>query len=222
MNPKYEILFTPTKIGSVELKNRFVMCAMESTGIINWLQGMGFNAKLRDLFIERAQDGVGLLIPGTIPLYSVPMHKWLYQNPKAFKGLSELMDEIHGYGSKMFIQLTAGFLLGKAQVGEKVAIIGGGLTGCEIAYELALQGKKPFIVEMVDDIIKVKGVSAANSNCLRDLIKYHEIPVHLETKTLEVKEASIVVEKNGQTEEIPADSVIVSIGYIAGNPFVEK
>ena len=30
MNPKYEILFTPTKIGSVEIKNRFVMCAMES------------------------------------------------------------------------------------------------------------------------------------------------------------------------------------------------
>ena len=26
-------------------------------------------------------------------------------------------------------------------VGEKVAVIGGGLTGCEIAYELALQGK---------------------------------------------------------------------------------
>ena len=112
--------------------------------------------------------------------------------------------------------------MGKAQVGEKVAIIGGGLTGCEIAYELALQGKNPFIVEMVDDIIKVKGVSAANSNCLRDLIKYHEIPVHLETKTLEVKEASIVVEKNDQAEEIPADSVIVSIGYIAGKPFVEK
>ena len=28
-------------------------------------------------------------------------------------------------------------------VGEKVAVIGGGLTGCEIAYELALQGKQP-------------------------------------------------------------------------------
>lgn len=48
---------------------------------------------------------------------------------------------------------AADFLLGKAEVGEKVAIIGGGLTGCEIAYELALRGKKPFIVEMMDDII---------------------------------------------------------------------
>jgi len=46
--------------------------------------------------------------------------------------------------------------------------------------------------------------------------------VHLETKTLEVKEGSILVEKNGQAEEIPADSVIMSIGYMAGNPFVEK
>jgi hypothetical protein len=36
-------------------------------------------------------------------------------------------------------------------VGETVAVIGGGLTGCEIAYELALQGKKPIIVEMKDD-----------------------------------------------------------------------
>ena len=45
------------------------------------------------------------------------------------------------------------FLLGKKQVGEKVVIIGGGLTGCEIAYELYLQGKKPTIVEMQNDLI---------------------------------------------------------------------
>ena len=117
---------------------------------------------------------------------------------------------------------AADFLLGKAEVGEKVTIIGGGLTGCEIAYELALRGKKPFIVEMMDDIIKVKGVSAANSNCLRDLIKYYQIPVHLETKTAEIKNNCIVVEQSGRIMEIPADSVIVSIGYVAGNPFVEK
>lgn len=33
-------------------------------------------------------------------------------------------------------------------VGERVVVIGGGLTGSEIAYELALQGKRPVIVEM--------------------------------------------------------------------------
>ena len=45
------------------------------------------------------------------------------------------------------------FLLGKKTVGDKVVIIGGGLTGCEIAYELYLQGKKPTIVEMMDDLV---------------------------------------------------------------------
>jgi len=88
--------------------------------------------------------------------------------------------------------------------------------------DLALRGKKPFIVEMPDNIIKVKGVSAANSNCLRDLIRYHEIPVYLETGALEIKDNSLVVETGGQKRELPADSVIVSIGYTAGNPFITK
>ena len=32
------------------------------------------------------------------------------------------------------------------RIGDVVAVIGGGLTGSEIAYELALRGKKPVIV----------------------------------------------------------------------------
>ena len=44
------------------------------------------------------------------------------------------------------------FLNGE-KVGNNVAVIGGGLTGCEIAYELALTGKKPIIVEMKDDLV---------------------------------------------------------------------
>ena len=37
------------------------------------------------------------------------------------------------------------YLNDRSQVGEKVIVIGGSLTGCEIAYELFNQGKKPFI-----------------------------------------------------------------------------
>ena len=38
------------------------------------------------------------------------------------------------------------YLLGK-ETGEQVLIIGGGLSGCEIAYDLFRKGKKPVIVE---------------------------------------------------------------------------
>ena len=41
------------------------------------------------------------------------------------------------------------FLLGnQSNVGEDVVVIGGGLSGCEIAYDLYLHGKKPVIVEV--------------------------------------------------------------------------
>ena len=106
------------------------------------------------------------------------------------------------------------FLNGK-EVGNKVAIIGGGLTGSEIAYELALQGKHPIIVEMLDDLIKQKGVCLANSSYLREWFELNNIPVYLETKLTEVKDKSIICSrKDGSVIEIPVDSVISSAGYI--------
>lgn len=66
-------------------------------------------------------------------------------------------------------------------VGERVVVIGGGLTGSEIAYELALQGKRPVIVEMKNDLVEQKGVCLANSSYLREWFELHEVPVYLET-----------------------------------------
>ena len=71
-------------------------------------------------------------------------------------------------------------------VGNTVAVIGGGLTGCEIAYELALMGKKPIIVEMKDDLVSQKGVCLANSSYLREWFDLNKTPVYLETKLKEV------------------------------------
>lgn len=106
------------------------------------------------------------------------------------------------------------YLLGTKEVGENVTIIGGGLTGCEIAYDLYLQGKKPTIVEMQDDLIAVKGICLANTSYLRDFFTANKVPVHLETKVCKIEEDSVVVsDKAGKLEKIPADSVILSVGY---------
>lgn len=106
------------------------------------------------------------------------------------------------------------FLLGKETVGEQVVIIGGGLTGCEIAYELYLQGKKPTIVEMKDDLIAVKGVCLANSSYLRDFFNANQVPVYLETGLKAITDTGVTVAaKDGTEFSIPADSVILSVGY---------
>lgn len=106
------------------------------------------------------------------------------------------------------------FLTGTT-IGETVAVIGGGLTGCEIAYELELQGKKPVIVEMKNDLIAQKGVCLANSSYLREYFAYKKVPVYLETSLKEVKENAILcVDSQGKEIEIACDSVISSAGYV--------
>ena len=106
------------------------------------------------------------------------------------------------------------FLLGNKTVGDKVVVIGGGLTGCEIAYELYLSGKQPTIVEMQDDLITTKGICLANTSYLRDFFKTNKVPVFLETGVSEINEQGVVIKrKDGTTEQIEADSVILSVGY---------
>ena len=112
--------------------------------------------------------------------------------------------------------------LNGAEVGNTVAVIGGGLTGCEIAYELALQGKNPIIVEMKDDLISQTGVCLANSSYLREWFALHKTPVYLETTLKEVKDGSIVCTgKDGKDINIDCDSVISCAGYIPA-PLAEK
>ena len=107
------------------------------------------------------------------------------------------------------------YLNGEKEVGETVAVIGGGLTGSEIAYELALQGHKPIIVEMKDDLVSQTGVCLANSSYLREWFALNEVPVYLETTLKEVKDGSIIcVSKDDSNIEIKCDSVISCAGYI--------
>ncbi|MBP3195379.1 MAG: FAD-dependent oxidoreductase [Butyrivibrio sp.] len=113
------------------------------------------------------------------------------------------------------------FLRGK-EVGDKVAVVGGGLTGCEIAYELALMGKNPVIVEMKDDLISQKGVCLANSSYLREWFDLYRVPVYLNTTLKEVWEDCIVcLDSKGKEFTIECDSVISSAGYIP-NPLVKE
>lgn len=107
------------------------------------------------------------------------------------------------------------YLLGNKTVGDKVVVVGGGLTGCEIAYDLYLSGKKPVIVEMQDDLITTKGVCLANTSYLRDFFKTNKAPVYLETGLSEIGDGHVKLkDKEGNAFTVDADSVILSVGYV--------
>ncbi len=110
VDAKYEALFTPWKIGNVEIKNRIVLCPMGGTSLFGWMEHTGnhFDKEAAKFFLEKAQNNVGLIIPGIAPIRSTFMNQWLYQNKKMFVELKDFMDEIHKTGAKLFIQITAG------------------------------------------------------------------------------------------------------------------
>ena len=107
------------------------------------------------------------------------------------------------------------------EVGEDVCVIGGGLTGCEIAYDLCLKHKKPIIVEMACDVITSKGICMANSQCLRDLLRFYKVPVYLESTVKEVGKDYVIVNTKDGEKRINVDTVITSVGYNP-NPLVNE
>ena len=97
-----------------------------------------------------------------------------------------------------------------------VIVIGGGLSGCEIALDLYNKGKTPVIVEMKNDLVAMRGVCLANTSYLRDFFALNKVDVRLNTGLVEITDKGVKVKdlKTGKESEIAGDSVIMSVGYI--------
>ncbi len=109
MDKQFEPLFTPWKIGNLEIKNRIVMCPMGGTSLFGWMKPSSFNKESADMFLDIAKNNVGLIIPGIAPVKDLILNRWMYQNKGMFKKLKKYMEEFHKTGAKLFVQLTAGF-----------------------------------------------------------------------------------------------------------------
>ncbi len=157
-------------------------------------------------------------------------------------GATERKLEIPGLDESHVTYAIEAFRKGTVE-GESILVVGGGLTGCEIAYQLARQGKKVTIIELADTILNVFGLAAANYNMLMELLDYYKVDV--------IKSASLVSYENGQaavkvtvknhpnvanraklmfavgpegipsTVELPADHVVMSVGYRSDNSLYE-
>ena len=107
-------------------------------------------------------------------------------------------------------------------VGQRVVIIGGGLSGCEIAYDLYRKGKTPVIVEAKNDLMAVRGLCLANSSYLRDFFEANRVEVHLESRVEKIDAAGVTVKgKNGASQTLAADDVILAVGYTPAPAFAK-
>lgn len=114
MVSKYAKLFETVKIKDVELKNRFAMAPMGPLGLGD-AEG-GFNQRGIDYYTERAKGGTGLIITGvTFVDNKVEEHEMpntpcpTYNSIQFVRTAREMTERIHAYGSKVFLQMSAGF-----------------------------------------------------------------------------------------------------------------
>lgn len=113
----YDSLFSPLKVNRLTIKNRVVMAPM---GNIDMCEESGRpNDKMLQYFFARAKGGAGLLTTGLIPISHgidstvTELGKLSYfpridRSRTVLAGWRDLAQGVHAYGSRIFIQLTAG------------------------------------------------------------------------------------------------------------------
>ena len=183
MNEKYAPLFTPFKIGNVEIKNRIVQCSMGGTSLFGWLEPCHFDKEAAYFLLQRAQKGVGLVLPGMQCVRDTMGRRWLYQNKRMFKQLKEYMVEFHKTGAKLFIQLAAGF-------GRSMAV----------TPWMVVLNKNPILNKLASPIVDVSyscaSASATPNRWQEDML----------SRPMTVKEIHEMVEAFGKTAKMLRDA----------------
>lgn len=106
-------------------------------------------------------------------------------------------------------------LQGKVEPAGNIIVIGGGLVGLEVAEYLAEQSKENSItiVEMMNEVGKELGVF--RKICVMEYLYMAGIKTMVNAKCVEIKDQSIVVEKDGEKLEVPCDYVVVAVGSVS-------
>lgn len=152
---KYETLFSPIKIGSVEIKNRICMAPM----LMDFGQFDGRTTQeLMNYYEERAKGGTGLIVTEITRVNDVTGGAAFAQlgmsHDYQIEGMRELADRIHSYGSKLFVQLHHP---GRQNMGLLI-----GTLPLSIACDKAM----PFFKDMLYKVVPAGKL----------LMKYHIVP----------------------------------------------
>ncbi len=100
--------------------------------------------------------------------------------------------------------------------GDNVVICGGGLSGCDLALELAAEhGKKVTIVEMLPEI--GKDILSINAISLLRLLNEHGVKILVNSRVTAIDQSGVHITSPEGTVMIEADTVITAFGMKENN-----
>jgi len=113
-------------------------------------------------------------------------------------------------GFESGLVLTNREVLGLEEIPANFVVIGGGVIGLEMAAYYNSVGSNVTVIEMLDHI--AGPTDADISDILLKNLKKKGINFNLGAKVVEVTASGVVFEKDGKTETVAADKVLLSIG----------
>lgn len=109
-------------------------------------------------------------------------------------------------------------LQGKVKAGRRVAIIGGGLTGCETAEFLAEKGHQVIILEKLDEPALNQSFSL-RSDLLKRLKRSKAVEIRTRTEAVSLGERSVIARQEGVEVTIEElDTIVIAAGSQPYNP----
>ncbi len=102
---------------------------------------------------------------------------------------------------------------GRVETGQKVIVVGGGLTGCESAYQLAKDGKDVTLIEMMGPEALMKGASLINVFALQTLMRENGVKIITNTKLEEITASGVkTIDSKFRWKDYEADTVVLALG----------
>lgn len=133
-------------------------------------------------------------------------------------GSSPIVPKIDGI-HKPHVTTAHDVLEGKTTVMDHVIVVGGGLVGLEVSEFLAKQGKKVTVVEMQAEVAKDMGFIRKVLTLQHIQTAGIEIITH--AKCLEIRDNSILIERDGIYEELnDVHSVVLAVGSKSNDSLV--
>ncbi|MDR2647304.1 MAG: FAD-dependent oxidoreductase [Oscillospiraceae bacterium] len=168
----YTTMFSPIQINKLTIKNRLVMAPM---GNISMCDETGRpNEKMIAYFTERAKGGVGLITTGLVPvthgidntvteLGGLSYFPRIDRSRTVFAGWRDLVQRCHVYGSRVFLQASAGL----GRVGNPQCLVNAAKFPCSASlnpnYYMPEVPCLPLTDHQITKIVKRMGQAAADA-----------------------------------------------------------
>ncbi len=135
-------------------------------------------------------------------------------------GSSPILPKIEGAENSNVIQAVE-LHANTELAGENVVIIGGGAAGCELALELADQGRTVTIIELSEKLAS-NGNMLYRINLMQHIDSTEGITYMCRTKCVRITDHSIIVIEGVDEKELEADTVVLSVGMKSNLKEAEK